>query len=120
MSFGLRPNVEPLPSVYWGARVIFHPPDGIDILWDRQQFNENDGTNKEARETLWKWIQEKGLPRLRKELRNQRITQRDHILVTVIDRRYTIIANPNASYGYLYLGAWQNDTSRIRTPAEPL
>jgi hypothetical protein len=108
--FGLRPNVEPIPALYWGGRAIFRNPDNIDILWDRQQFNNVD--NKKNCEALWTWIQGKGLPRLRKELVAQGVSTRDDALVTVADRHGQLIANPRKSHGYLYLGAWRNETGR--------
>lgn len=110
--FGLKPNVTQLPVLYWGGRAIFHAPEGIDILWDRQQFNNTDDDRKKDREALWRWIQEKGLPRLRKQLRQQGVTARDDVLVCVVDRKHTIIANPRKSYGYLYIGAWRNEVTR--------
>lgn len=110
--FGLRPNVSPLPGLYWGARAIYTPYQGIDLLWDRQQYNDSTEALAKAREALWTWISDKGLARLKKELVRRRIEARDSELVTVVDRRHTIIANPNRSHGYLYLGAWRNDAKR--------
>lgn len=108
--FGLRPNIEPSPDLYWGCRAIFRAPDDIDVLWDRQQFNK-DG-DKHTTDALWQWINAKGLPRLRKELVKQHVSTRDDILVTAADRKYTIIANPKRSHGYLYIGAWYEKLRR--------
>ena len=110
--FGLRPNVTPAPALYWGCRAIYHPYEGIDILWDRQQYSDTSEELRKAREALWKWVSDKGLARLKKELARRRIEARDNELVTVIDRTHTIIANPNRSHVYLYIGAWRNDTKR--------
>lgn len=110
--FGLRPNVEPVPDLYWGGRAIFRAPEGIDILWDRQQFNNTADARKTDREALWRWIQEKGIPRLRAQLKRQSISARDDVIVSVVDRRHTIIANPKKSHGYLYIGAWRNEGTR--------
>jgi len=108
--FGLRPNVEPVPDLYWGARAIFKNPDCLDIVHDRQQFNNYASSFRKPREDLWAWAQEKGVPRLRKELVKQSVSTRDACLVTVLDSNYTIIADPRKSAGYLYIGAWCNDS----------
>jgi hypothetical protein len=110
--FGLRPNTTAVPVLYWGGRAIYRAPEGIDILWDRQQFNNTDNTCKPDREDLWCWIRKKGLPRLRVQLKRQGISARDDVLVSVVDREYTIIANPRRSHGYLYIGAWRNEATR--------
>lgn len=112
--FGLKPEVTPLPDLYWGGRAIYHPFEGVDVLWDRQQFNTTDGAKKD-RDALWAWIVDKGLPLLRKELARQRIAARDDVLVTVTDRNHTLIANPKRSYGYLYLGAWRHEATRRKS-----
>lgn len=110
--FGLRPNVEPAPDLYWGGRAIFINPDNVSLVHDRQQFNNYESGCKKIREAMWTWIQEKGLPHLRAELVAQRVTTRDNRLVTVVDRSHVIIADPRKSGGYLYLGVWRNETRR--------
>lgn len=105
--FGLRPDVAPVPVLYWGARAIM--PE-VDIPYDRHQFNDYNG-NQDERRALWYWIQTTGIPRLREELNRQGVKANADVLVTVVDHDRTIIANPRKSHGYLYIGAW-NETTR--------
>ena len=109
--FGLKPNAKPLPVLYWGGRAIYRQYDGIDILWDRQQFNTNEG-DRENRQALWDWIREKGIPLLRQTLQTQCVSARVSQLVTVVDRDHTLIADPKSSGGYLYIGAWRHEATR--------
>ena len=88
--------------VSWGARAIFKAPQGIDLLWDRQEIA---GTKK-ARAALSNWINTVGLAGLKAELAKEYVSPRDHKDVIYRQGGYIIIGNPRASGGYLYLGAW--------------
>lgn len=86
--------------VAWGARAIYR--DGVvELVWDRNQFCGEPGLFKQAKEVVDKWL----LPQLVHEAGDKLSGSEDR------DERWEahgweIIANPNASYGYLYIGAW--------------
>jgi len=107
--------------VSWGARAIYSPSsyreegygknrrtvnDGpiVDILGDRQGFN---GEDREAVLALQAWLNTRGLKALRERLKLDYLDVAARRDVRVERGAYVLIANPNASYGYLYLGAWK-------------
>lgn len=89
-------------DTHWGARAIYNPPSSIDVLWDRQSI---DGPKKD-RDALSKWINKTGLPGLKKLIKKEYLASDESREVTFRDDGYVIVANPRASHGYLYLGAW--------------
>lgn len=99
--FGLRSaDADPV----WGARWIW--PD--DIVWDRTDLKASD----EGRAAdLKDWLNAGPLMGARlhaAELaRTYQLGPRDDVDVTLYeDDRGTIVANPQASHGYLYVAAW--------------
>jgi cytoskeleton bundling-enhancing protein CbeA-like protein len=104
LAFGLSPPPGVLAA--WGARAIYQPPN-VDILWDRQGYAGQAGELKK----LQKWLEGHGLPALRKALKKDRLYTNESREVRIVRTKYTIVANPRASYGYLYLGAWLNPTT---------
>jgi hypothetical protein len=105
LEFGISPPTG--ITAAWGARALYTWKGGpqIELLWDRQSpYGPED-----QRRTLCKWVNEKGLELLKKELDEKFITSKDDATVTVKDGPYTIVASPKRSYGYLYIGAWSND-----------
>lgn len=112
--FGLNPadHLMPgaAPKLWWGARAIYKPDAKltslmIELLPDRQQFNHYE----KACVSLASWINRRGLGKLRKELRLNFVAPDADRLVWVVDKDFNLIANPKASYGYLYLAAWRNE-----------
>lgn len=101
MTWGIRPDEKPEP--WWGARAIFKAPDGIDLLWDRQSFKGS----KDDGEAMNKWLNEKGLPGLKKVLKAEGVRGSEFREVCFESDGYKIVANPRESYGYLYIGAWE-------------
>jgi hypothetical protein len=101
-TWGLKPEKE-LPYC-WGARTIFRPPTDIDILWDRQQMV---GGTEEERKKLSDWLNKKGIAALKKHLKKHYLGGADSHTETVTDMKagFFIAANPQRSYGYLYLCA---------------
>lgn len=87
------------PAGYWGARAIFRPSQSnpIDLLHDRQSI---DGVTEE----LLEWLNSIGLHLLRRHVLD--LNTSDNKLVHIKDGKFNIVANPNGSYGYLYIGAW--------------
>ena len=113
-----RPGVRALAA--WGARAIYKnsagrdqrtgrkiPPE-IDLLWDRQEFKHDslDQVAVKACKRLQKWINTKGIKRLRRECMARCITGDCAEVVEIVDGDFMLIASPRASYGYLYIGAW--------------
>lgn len=126
--WGLQPSAD--AKVAWGARAIYkyggryervrrkvpksNPPRyktaekfvtsaSIELLWDRQGMT---GGTKAEREELQKWLNSKGLKALKKECEARALGGSDDETVWVRDGKFSLCANPRASYGYLYIGAW--------------
>lgn len=78
------------------------PAFSIELLWDRQA---GAGRNAEL-QLLQTWINERGLPWLRKECSDRFITRDCDETVTMTEGDFTITASPRESCGYLYIGAW--------------
>jgi hypothetical protein len=122
-TFGLRPPEEKHPKYWWGARAIFQnkfernwnrkkksDPDliqvvEIDLLYDRQSYFGPE--NKE----FTNWINKVGLPAIRKWAKNVFPDSRDQF--NFEDKDYHIIATPNGSYGYMYIGAWSIEEKEV-------
>lgn len=100
-------------AMTWGARAIFETHHDrftgkctryIDLVWDRQAMVA--GEQPEAAVSAFtKWINEKALPWLRKEVNRRAVEPSDSTELVFQDGLYELRANPNASYGYLYIGA---------------
>lgn len=90
----------------WSARAIWqNTGHKFDILYDRQTCSGDDAERKE----LVEWLNKTGLELLRAGFfqNNFRTKTDDYVLVT--DGKFSIIGSPNASYGYVYIGAWVNE-----------
>lgn len=98
MMFGRHPTTD--VAAAWGARAIF-TRGSIDILYDRQQMTGD----PEARHILAGWVDTVGLPKLA-EL-TKRLRGSETSVVEWDDGEFHIEASPQASYGYLYIGAWR-------------
>ena len=94
------------PVRYWGARAIFHPGTNhpIDLLPDRQGCKCADGMDPKP---LLDWLNKVGLKGLRAMGAFKSLTADSREVVELGDGQFTIQCSPNASYGYLYIGAWQ-------------
>lgn len=108
--FGLRVPQEIIdakgaPRSWWGARAIFKPMDlyPIDIPFDRQQCEPA----PEKCSLLLTWLNEKGMPWLNAEA--SKLNTDDDKTISFSDAKGTILASPQRSYGYLYIGAWRYD-----------
>jgi len=104
--FGIPPP-KSNPRLYWGARAIFHPSQHeegvIDLLPDRQSHGElND--QQPDKEVFFNWINKVALPAVTSWARNQNPASREVFVAS--NNEFVLKATPNASFGYLYLGAW--------------
>ena len=94
------------PARYWGARAIFHPgtKHPIDLLPDRQSCQCAEGL---ASKPLLDWLNTVGMKELQNMRDFKRLTCDSTEVVEFKDGQFTVQCSPNASYGYLYIGAWQ-------------
>lgn len=94
------------PVRQWGARAIFHPhtSNPIDLLWDRQQCECQGDRDPQP---ILDWLNKTGIPKLKKTKEFMFLEAGDNETVEVKDGQFTLQVNPNSSYGYLYMGAWQ-------------
>lgn len=103
LQWGLQPDVPCVAA--WGARAIMegngHGGYRLDILHDRQAVA---GPKAELHK-LCTWCNDTGLPLLRKRINELGIQSDERRLVVVERPGLRLIANPNASYGYLYICA---------------
>ena len=124
MIFGIQP---PSPkNIWWGARAIFErnlakrrrtdPTFVFSVLGDRQQMEG--GTEKE-RKAFAAWINKKARPLLTKCLAEEGIEPREHRRISITLDGFEIVADPKASYGYLYIGIWPvDDNPQLETTKE--
>jgi hypothetical protein len=111
--FGYPADLEK-PELYWGARAIFeggrwegygkkmkYVPPYVDLVYDRQSFVGQDHPEKER---FMKWLNEEALPFLRKWAVGVSPDSKDVLNIGSGD--FVLKASPNASYGYMYIGAW--------------
>lgn len=96
------------PRMYWGARGIYTPSQRwvLDIPMDRAQFTPDPGNNFSM---LGKWVRETGYPQLLEKLKSHYLPVDSGEVITIKQRDYTLMASPQRSYGYLYIGAWRYD-----------
>lgn len=105
LQFGLTTALPDGITTAWGARLIF--PD--DLLHDRQSFP---GMETEAGGRLKDWLNKGGalreaLAAARKMSKNFKLSPESRDIVTLFeDIVGRIDANPESSYGYLYVAAW--------------
>ena len=94
------------PVRYWGARAIFHPGTKrpIDLLPDRQNCKCAEGL---VSKPLLDWLNTKGMKELQKMRAFKSLSSDSAEVVEFKDGEFTVQCSPNASYGYLYIGAWQ-------------
>lgn len=114
--WGLPPAVD--GGYHWSARAIYR--DGtIDLLWDRQGF-EGHLPLPGALLALQTWINEKALPFLRHVAAGEDAPYpSERREITIKGDGFALRANPQASYGYLYMSAAPDVTATDATPKVP-
>ncbi len=106
--WGLRPRDGTTPRLRWGARAIYYERHGeIDLVWDRQGFD--DGGTAQERQAMADWINGVGVPALRAAVKAAKLGQGERRVVALEIGDYVLEANPNGSYGYLYIGIWKKE-----------
>ena len=114
--FGFPSDVKD-PELYWGARAILNEAhyEGfglkmkriaayIDLLQDRQSFVGQEDPKKQE---FVDWINKRALPSCRKWADDKWVMGDSREVFTFEEGEYVLKASPNASYGYMYIGAWK-------------
>lgn len=105
--FGLYPE-NTVPKSYWGARAIFWKGSDykLDIPRERQTF---EGEKEDSKE-LMNWINSTFLIWLGKQADSNFYNHCQNKLITLDseDGRFHGQACSNKSYGYMYIGCWEN------------
>lgn len=105
LAFGLGAALPPNLTTAWGARLIFP----ADLLYDRQSFA---GRDTPAGNKLHAWLNsggglKKALAASRRMSSHYQLEPSQHQQVTLFeDDTAIVVANAQASYGYLYVAAW--------------
>lgn len=109
MPWGLKPKEgEAKDGISWGARAIYdNGASSFDILWDRQDWHGLPLGHMPPPEMV-KWINEVGLPALRKLVKRERLGQDENLDLELHKDGWTMVCNPKRSFGYLYIGAWKD------------
>lgn len=85
---------------------IVVPYFNVELLYDRQGAAGHNGDLQ----LLQKWLDGKGMPWIRSVIATGSMGPEEDRAIELTDntsgRRFTIHANPRASHGYLYVGAW--------------
>ena len=103
------------PKMYWGARAILkkesgHPGKVLDLLPDRQSFEQLDGS-KRSKDEFLNWINTQVLPELRRLARENKFqVWEDLATIKSEDGLFECQATPkNSAGGYLYIGCWETE-----------
>jgi hypothetical protein len=113
----IPPQIQSTVAVCMGARALYNDrriellPDRLS--WHVSGFSEDDAdpTSVEyenrlvAMRPLRTWFQSKGLPQLRSLATS--LSPDEDRTVEYTEGNFHVEANPRASYGYLYIAAWQ-------------
>jgi hypothetical protein len=105
--FGLQPPEDVPVVAAWGCRAILTGGVGkqyIDVLWDRKQLWTPDGADVVA---FTDWLQAAVGPWLIANCNQSWIDPASSKRFELDAAPYHAVASPRASYGYLYVGAWQ-------------
>ena len=99
-SFGWNKEVQ--AKRYWGGRAIVMPKVGLDIPWDRQNYDGD-----EDKEAFLKWINNSVLPHLSSRVEDGTLCESEVYNLMSSDEKYLCMATCNNSGGYLYIGCWE-------------
>jgi hypothetical protein len=98
------------PEGFWNARAIFKGSHTlnrvvVDLLGDRMGW---EGSLPEpTRKEIADWLNTKGMKMLKEKLAEKHVGGADKCTITVSDDPFYLYADPNSSYGYLYIAAWK-------------
>lgn len=128
LDWGMTADVPAGVKLAWGARAIYsirtsETPQkrrggkvvqraqsktiaSIDIPYDRQSGDAADDITPHDRKVFTAWINNKGLPALKRWCERYYVTGDSDEKFELVDSGYALVALPRASYGYLYIAAW--------------
>lgn len=92
---------------FWGARALFNLKTSyqIDIPYDRKSF---EGERENSQDFI-NWINKEFFEKLTKETNAKLYNNQDKIIcIKSEDGKYQGEASCQGSYGYLYIGCWEN------------
>lgn len=101
-SFGWNKEVK--SKKYWGGRAIVQPSQGLDIPWDRQNYD-----GEEDSEDFLRWVNKTVLPHLTSRVVDGSLGEDVVYNLMSADEKYHCMATCNNSGGYLYIGCWEPD-----------
>lgn len=103
---------------YWGARAIYASGNkwtnytpSLDLLPDRQSYGNN--ASGPAKDDFFLFVNKRALPALRKWIKKGCHGTGSRQVFMFREGIYCLLASPNASYGYMYIGAFD-----VGTPEE--
>lgn len=102
--FGIYPENRE-PKLWWGARAICSRDYGLDIPWDRQNF-DGDREHTDIDE-FFHWINTVAIPKLNEIVKGYQGTK--NIRFDSENGCFHCEADDRCSYGYLYIGCWTTE-----------
>ena len=110
LGFGYGRGVPDGVKAAWGCRLIVNQGGHVDFVHDRQGFYDGDPPQEHAGDAVGAWVNTifgLVLDKVREKLRAGELDTRkaEHVELWRDDRG-VIVANTNASAGYLYVAAW--------------
>lgn len=101
--FGFKQDVE--TKRYWGARGTTSLKYGLNLPWDRQNY-DGDQDSKEFTD----WINKEVIPYLDRRVKSDLLDhQAEVIRIDSFDGKYHSEASCCDSHGYLYIGCWEEE-----------
>lgn len=110
--FGIYPENRN-PKLWWGARAIASKKYGLDIPWDRQNFEGNEDSSD--KDDFFHWLNNTAIPELDKRVKSGKLT---NISFDSEGGCFHCEADDRNSYGYLYIGAWTTEVIDKRNDKE--
>lgn len=102
--WGISPDRQVV--IAWGARAIYPRPGSIDLLHDRMEMV---GGTPEQRKGFGKWLDEWGIPAIKKLTIDNYLSGNEDRRLTLHLDGWFIVVNPRMSCGYLYIGVFPSD-----------
>ena len=98
--WGIKPPDETRP--HFGARAIFDARGGVSLVGDRMGWGGEPGPEREA---LRAFMKAKGDALMRKMAKG--LAPSEPTRLEACEDGFVVAVSPQASHGYLYIGAWK-------------
>lgn len=118
MQFGYNIPTTGEPRFVWGARTIYQR-GYIDLVPNRQCYG-GDYKSDPIFQQFLDWLNFRALPWLRNEVKVLNVGVGDNKELVLHEFKYELRANPNASHGYIYIGAVEHnlvEAGMVKNPA---